>query len=172
MMNVISNPTLINVTFSHNLADLYGGGIFNASDSDPILTNVILWNNLAITGTQIYNTSKQSAPLIYYSDIEGSGGSGSDWDPGLGINGGGNIDVDPLFIDSANDDLHLRPTSPVIDAGNNLSVSVSIDLEGNPRLVNISSIPDTGNGNSPVVDMGAYEVQVHIYLPLVWKSTP
>ncbi|MCD6400346.1 MAG: DUF11 domain-containing protein, partial [Anaerolineales bacterium] len=104
---------------------------------------------------------------ISYSDIQGSGGSSS-WDSSLGTNGGGNIDSDPLFVDpdgaddtagTTDDNLRLSLPSPAIDAGNNYSVTVTTDLDGNPRFVDISSITDTGNGTAPIVDMGAYERQ-------------
>jgi hypothetical protein len=44
-------------------------------------------------------------PLVTYSDVQG------------GHPGQGNIDADPLFLDAANDDYHLLPGSPAIDAG-------------------------------------------------------
>ncbi len=33
------------------------------------------------------------------------------------------------------------------------------DLDGNPRFVDDPDTPDTGFGNPPIVDMGAYEFQ-------------
>jgi hypothetical protein len=39
-----SNPTLINVTFSGNTASS-GGGMAN-NNSNPTLTNVIIWNSV------------------------------------------------------------------------------------------------------------------------------
>jgi hypothetical protein len=68
------------------------------------------------------------------------------------------------------DNLRLQTDSPAIDAGNNASITITTDLDGNPRFVNIPAIPDTGNGSPPLVDMGAYEVQLTtyaIYLPMV-----
>ena len=52
--------------------------------------------------------------------------------------------VNSQFLD---DDLHLQPDSPCIDAGDNGSLppGVTEDLDGAPRIIN-----DT-------VDMGAYE---------------
>ena len=151
------NPTLANVTFSSNSAD-YGGGIYNTDDSNPTLVNTILWGNTALSGgNQVYNISG-STPVISYSDIQGSGGSGAGWDGALGTDGGGNIDADPLFV-SAPANLRLQVTSPAIDAGNNAAVpsGVTADLDGNPRFVDIPAVPDTGNGTPPIVDMGAYE---------------
>ena len=53
--------------------------------------------------------------------------------------------------------------SPAIDAGNNLDVTASTDLDGNPRIVDVPSVPDSGNGTPPIVDMGAYEFQILTY---------
>jgi hypothetical protein len=64
-------------------------------------------------------------------------------------------------VDAANSNLCLQDTSPAIDAGNNAAVptEVTTDLDDNPRFVDIPTVPDTGHGAPPIVDMGAYEVQ-------------
>ena len=157
MVNDFSSPTLTNITFSGNTANEYGGGMSNNNNSNPALTNVILWDNSAPTGPEIYNMSGN--PSISYSDIQGCGGSGSGWNPACGADGGGNIDADPRFVDAANGDLHLYLNSPCIDAGDNTAVPAGIitDLDGNPRFADIPTVPDTGNGTPPIVDMGAYE---------------
>jgi len=172
MFNAFNNrPNLTNVAFSRNSAIADGGGMYNANGSTPTLANVILWGNSAIiSGPQIHNAS--ATPNILYSDIEGSGGSGIGWDSGLGTDGGGNIDDDPLFIDASDGDLHLQSGSPAVDAANNIVVVVSTDRDGNPRFVDIPGVPDTGNGPPPVVDMGPYELQSrrYIYLPSILKN--
>ncbi len=157
-----SSPTLTNVTFSGNSASEKGGGMFNIWNSSPTLTNSILWGNTALVGAEIYNYNDSSTPTIKYSLVEGSGGSGPEWDTSLGTDAGGNIDADPQFVDAANGDLHLQPTSPAIDVGDNGALPADtldldgdgdtveplpLDLDGNPRIVN------------GIVDMGAYEVQ-------------
>ncbi len=35
------------------------------------------------------------------------------------------------------------------------------------RFVDIRSVADTASGTPPIVDMGAYEVQNNIFLPLI-----
>jgi len=55
-------------------------------------------------------------------------------------------------------DYHLQIISPAIDAGDNRAVEVTTDLDGNPRKVDIASVPDIGYGTPPIVDMGPYEV--------------
>jgi len=92
------------------------------------------------------------------SNVQSSGGSGSHWDHALGTDGGGNIDIDPLFMDVSKSDLRLQNASPAIDAGDNSAVpeDITTDLAGNPRFMD-NPVVDTGNGTSPIVDMGAYE---------------
>jgi len=71
-------------------------------------------------------------------------------------------------------DYHLTGGSPCIDAADNDAVPpdtldldgdgdttepIPFDLDGNPRFVDDPATPDTGNGEPPIVDMGAYEFQ-------------
>jgi hypothetical protein len=132
-----SNPNLINVTFSGNTASS-GGGMAN-NNSNPTLTNVIIWNSV---GGSIIDSF--STPDVTYSNIQG------------GYLGTDNINADPLFVDAdgpdnivgtLDDNLRLQSGSPSIDTGNNAAVptGVTTDLEGKPRIQN------------GTVDMGAYE---------------
>lgn len=168
MDNYASSPTLTNVTFSGNSAD-YGGGMHNNGNSSPALRNVILWGDSAPSGPEIYNNFSTAA--ISYSDVQGCGGSGAGWQSACGTDGGGNIDDDPLFVNAAGGDLRLILTSPTIDAGNNAAVLVGVttDLDGKPRFVDIATVPDTGSGTPPIVDMGAYEASsiFLVHLPVV-----
>jgi T5SS/PEP-CTERM-associated repeat protein len=61
--------------------------------------------------------------------------------------GRGNIDVNPIFVNSGAGDYHLQTNSPCINAGNNDYVTASTDFDGNPRVV------------GGTVDLGAYEFQ-------------
>ena len=176
-----SSPTLTNVTFSGNSAGVHGGGMWNYT-SNPTLTNVIMWGNTATNdGQGIYNSS--SNPTISYSDVQNC--KGLIWNPACGNDGGHNKNTDPLFVDAdgadntpgtADDNLRLQLTSPAIDAGNNSAPGLSgvtTDLDGNPRFVDIPTVPDTGSGTPPIVDMGAYEAhKLKIYLPLVLRNIP
>jgi hypothetical protein len=97
--------------------------------------------------------------------------------------GSGNIaNCVPLFVDAdgaddipgtIDDDLRLQPGSPGIDAGSNfalpadtldldgdgdVSEPLPVDINGNPRRVDAPAT-DTGIGDPPLVDMGAYEQQ-------------
>ena len=176
MMIWVGDVHLTNVLFSGNWAGTYGGGL-RIAQVTPILTNVtlsgnwsycgggiellsggvdltnsILWGNYAPTGSQICIEAGQVNAT--YSDIQG------------GYAGEGNINIDPQFTfpitatvaPTTTGDYHLQITSPAIDAGDNRAITVTTDLDGNPRKVDITSVPDTGYGTPPIVDMGSYEV--------------
>ena len=97
--HVNCDPILSNITVSGNYSP-FGAGIFIGSNCYPEIINSIFWNN---TPSEIY----QSGGLITitYSDIQG------------GWAGIGNINFDPLFVNSINGDFHLQESSPCIDAG-------------------------------------------------------
>jgi parallel beta-helix repeat protein/predicted outer membrane repeat protein len=148
---VSSNPNVTNCTFGNNSATGKGGGIDNY-DSNPKLTNCILWGD---EPNEISNNS--SNPSVTYSDVQG--GTGESWF------GEGCIDADPCFVDANNPDpnllnLRLEPDSPCIDTGDTTAVpgGTWADLGGNPRVLDDPLIPDTGVSFSGLtVDMGAYE---------------
>jgi parallel beta-helix repeat protein len=102
MHNTHSNNLwyLNNCTLYGNTANI-GGGL--GIDTSPMiyLINTILWEN---TIDQIY-TFYGSANTIY-SDIQG------------GWTGIGNIDSDPIFVDSNDGNFNLQAGSPCIDSGN------------------------------------------------------
>jgi hypothetical protein len=136
MSNSGSSPVLINCSFSGNFtySEVEGrkdiaGGIHNINNSITTLINCILWGN---NSNQIFNkeTSKTS---VTYSIVQG------------GYTGTGNLNQDPLFVDAANGDLHLKAGSPAIDKGLNSANTTTVDLDGNPRIVN------------GIIDMGAFE---------------
>ena len=98
---------------------------------------------------------------ITYSNITG-GAAGTE-----------NIDEDPLFVDPSMADYRLLAGSPSNDAGSNFLLPndeldldgdsdvtelLPYDLTGNPRQTDDSSAADTGEGSSPIVDMGAFEL--------------
>ena len=167
------NPQVYNSTFCGNQA-VNGGAIGNTNESNLTAGNCIFWGNTATNqGPQWY--SDNSSALIGGCDIQDCGGSGAGWDGALGSDAGGNIDLDPLYITlpnpgadlvwgTADDDygnLRLQGGSPCIDAGANMGVpdEITLDLDGNPRKVDDPATADTGLGDPPIVDIGAYEYQ-------------
>ena len=135
------SPIVTNCTFSGNFAESDGGGIYNQYNSSPTVTNCILWGD---SPDEIFNL--EASPSVTYSDIQG------------GYTGTGNISADPLFVNWANGDFHLRQGSPCIDAGDNLAPALpTTDIDGDGRQIDDPMVPDTGSGAPPIVDMGADE---------------
>ncbi len=179
MYNSNSDATLTNLTLSGNDASGQGGGLYNSS-SDPIIQNSILWANTAVSDPEIANIS--STPTIRNSLVASSGGSGPGWETGLGNDGGGNIDEDPLFErdpspgadgqwNGVNDDygdLRLNESSPAVDAGNRL---FDPDPNNSPPD-SLDDIPNDLAGNGRIsgvqIEMGAYEEQTKLYLPTIF----
>ncbi|MFC4872778.1 MBG domain-containing protein [Negadavirga shengliensis] len=167
-----SNPELTNVTFSGNSANNNGGGIGNDSETTSLLTNVSMHGNTANNnGGAIYSESNAEA-FVRNSIIWGNSATN---DPqvggpasyahslveGMDLTGDGpnNLDgtaISPQFVSEDPEHgeyLHLRVTSPAINAGDNVryeqvgDLENDLDLADNPRLV------------GGTIDMGAYEVQ-------------
>jgi hypothetical protein len=165
--NYASSPSLVNATLSGNEA-VYkgfsfsgkGGGLYNANSSKPLLVNSILWGDGAeVSGTEIYNNDISSTVTMIYSDLQ--------W-PGGVYSGAGNIKADPLFVapitataaPTTTGNYRLQRGSPAINAGLNVSVTVSTDLDGHPRIIGSK------------VDMGAYESALRVYVPLTMRNAP
>ncbi len=125
-----SSPTITNVTIVNNKY-----GIEAYAGAEPDISNCIFWNN---TISDLFQCEAR------YSCIE------------QGVEGQGNINVDPCFVDLANDDYHLLSergrywpahdvwvldniTSPCIDGGD-----PTVDPSGEP-------MPNGGR-----INMGAY----------------
>lgn len=148
-----SSPKLTNVTFSANDAQV-GGAIFNdglgIGDSTPTLVNVILWKDTAPVGSgpEIWNANL-AQPTISYSVVEGSGGSGASWNTSFGVDGGHNLDANPMLGPLQNnggftDTMALLAGSSAIDAGDDGSCPLT-DQRGVTRP------------QGPHCDIGAYE---------------
>ena len=100
-ISINSNPIIENNTIANNIAlGLGGGGIWADVGSMVTISNSILWGN---NPQEIY--IDQATLNITYSDIQG------------GWEGVGNIDADPLFVDSLSGNYHLQSNSPCIDTG-------------------------------------------------------
>jgi hypothetical protein len=130
----------INCSIIANSASL-GGATFTGLTSTLRIANSIVWDNL---GNQFFGPC-----IARYCNITG------------GLEGAGNFDADPLFVDLASGDFHLLAGSPCIDAGNNAKVPADLltDFDGLPRFRNDLGTVDTGAGTAPIVDIGAFEFQ-------------
>ncbi|MCC5787554.1 MAG: hypothetical protein JJU33_12740 [Phycisphaerales bacterium] len=150
-----ADPThrFINSTFADNTASNNGGAI-RAWNTNFIADNSVFAFNTPQNITEGSLGTKQ----VRYSLITG------------GYSGPGNINAEPVFVDRFGPDgvpgtgdevLALDSGSPGIDAGNNTIAAIGRDLDfaGNDRFFDDPGTPNTGVGEAPIIDMGAYELQ-------------
>jgi formylglycine-generating enzyme required for sulfatase activity len=161
-ISTAGNVSIINSTITQNHAPEVGGIKLVWWTESASVANTILWGNTNnVGGGQNGQISEQSGQLdINYSCVEG-------WTGGLG--GVGNTGDDPMFVDelgpdglpgTGDEDHRLRTASTCVDAGNNDAIAEPIDLDGNERFVDHPGVGDTGQGDAPLIDMGAYEWQM------------
>ena len=168
----VGGETMVkNSTLAGNAADDKGGGLCTTSGGITDVSNSIVVLNEAPSDAQIFNIGQQTVTQMTSSNTQGGLG-------GFGVvDGGGNLDADPLFVqpptpgpdgvwgtgDEDLGDLRLAAGSPSIDAGDNALVPFgsNADLDGNVRFFDDPTTVDTGAagalGGSAVVDMGPFE---------------
>jgi hypothetical protein len=114
-----SRPRIVNCTIFGNVAK-YGGGIACYSVDSTIVINCIIRGNTPSRMSDYYSAGL----VVRYSNIEG------------GFPGAGNIDADPVFVDSNGGDFHISAGSPCIDAGDpdHSPYEGKIDIDGDPRI--------------------------------------
>ena len=171
--NYFAVPHIINCTFTGN-STVHGGGAIANYNSTAQVVNSILWGNHAEHMGQEelgYVGDEDVAPVISYSNIRDSGGSGPDWFENRGIDGGNNIDEDPEFILNGDHPYMPAETSPVADAGSNapfeeegVAMGILTDIRGPgfPRIMQPESEEPGG-----IVDMGAYEINDHMVTRII-----
>ncbi|MEQ8766097.1 MAG: choice-of-anchor Q domain-containing protein [Planctomycetota bacterium] len=76
----------------------------------------------------------------------------------VGVDGPGNIQTSPEFLDINQDDYRLACSSPCIDAGDDSVLSLLVDFEGNARRV------DGDSDGTSQIDIGAHEFDAEFRL--------
>lgn len=178
------NPLIINTVFSGNYAGGHGGGLYHQIGLSLVVNSTFSGNRAASRGGMSGGFAHNS---IFWGNRDDDGVNGESQVGGTvtysvvqgGLNGVGNIDSDPQFVTlidawfapTTDGDLRLKDTSPARDAGSNTAVytdvldldgdnnileAIPFDRDGNLRFTD-SAQPDTGEGNAPIVDMGAFE---------------
>ncbi len=151
--NNSSSPTITNSTFSNNIAWQNGGAIYNMNYSSPTITNCILWENNAISGSQIYNHGDNSYPVITYSDIEGGWGSSQPtWNPDYYKSSCEELEFNMNFEDNP-----TATTTRAVRYSSYLSGTLNnYDTTGWDVWDEINKVRGTASGNfGPTNDLGA-----------------
>ncbi len=144
-----ANSLIRNCTIVRNSSSTNETAGILASGGAPSIVNCILWENRGPGGAQGSANQITGTTAVTYSIVEG------------GFAGTGNLGLDPRFEPSPGVVFALRFSSPAVDAGNNagLPAGFTLDWIGNARLVDDTTVPDTGAGAAPIVDIGAVEWQ-------------
>ncbi|MBN1506973.1 MAG: right-handed parallel beta-helix repeat-containing protein [Sedimentisphaerales bacterium] len=180
---------LTNCTFNRNVAEgEETGQALAVRDAVATVANCVFWDHVDAALAQIALTRTVSSTELAVSFCDVLNGASGVIRRGAAtiVWGEGNVETDPRFRDpagadhvagTADDDLHVRPGSPCVDAGDDTAVPmddddlnangnraerVPYDLDGQPRFVDHADTPDTGVADAPlypaVVDIGAYEL--------------
>jgi parallel beta-helix repeat protein len=110
----------------------------------PNIANCIIWNNA--DADDLYNCTATYSCISDCNDANGT----------ENICGDAN---NPSFIDDVNNNYHLGPNSPCIDAGNTALITDAneTDIDGQPRILD-GNEPNKFDPNNPgLVDIGADE---------------
>lgn len=136
--------SITNCTFYGNEAINSSGGAISLSYSTVAITNSIIYNNIEAydIGDNLY-LSQAAVATVNNTNL--SMPSMATVDNYFGEN---NIEVNPLFVDETNFDLHLSTNSECIDAGVDVGLSF--------------------NGNAP--DMGCYETDINDNINTIFAS--
>ncbi len=124
-------------TLTRNSAQGTGGALFCEAGTNVVLSSSVLWSDSASLDPEIHDLSG----VLVATDCDVQGG----WP------GGGNIDLDPIFVDADGEDYRLQISSPCIDAGDATLRTCDQDLAGVPRVL------DGRLSGSQRVDIGALE---------------
>jgi predicted outer membrane repeat protein len=170
-------PTLIvNSTIANNYAHS-GGGIFNWVTTTILITNSTIANNVSISDTtgnitgavQLYNSIVSGGSPLNCGRTITSKGHNLESGNSCGLNAAGDLtNTNPLLMPLGNyggSTWTLLPKlgSPAIDHGDNIGCPAT-DQRGSPR-------PLDGDGDSVAIcDIGAVEVWMNTYLPIVLKN--
>ncbi len=160
-----SSPAIINCTICGNICER-SGGVVLSEFSTATLLNTIIWDNKpcdVVCGSD--ETDWTSTAVLSHCDVGEA--------QGHYLDGGGNISADPLLTRDFLPVLHLLPSSPCIDSGENYFLAhFDTDIARMHRIMY--------GGKSFTVDMGAYEYYINNVelrpaedeATLTWSSLP
>lgn len=164
-VNLVDNTSasIVNSTIVGNSSEGSVAGIYKEGGQAE-LHNSIVWGNTPAnpaSGQPLWADNLLPDGMdIRFTTVEGWGSTDAN-----GANG-----YEPRFVDAAgpdgnpgniDDDYRLAAGSCLIDSGDNGLVPSGADADflRNPRFLDDAGMTDTGLGDAPIVDRGAYEFQ-------------
>ena len=154
------NSEIINCSFYKNIGWHEGGAIRNWNTHTEA-ANCIFWDN----GDEIANNATAMTMVTHSIIDDGSPGNGSITMPS-GVAGNNILDLDPKFIQGAEQNLRLSQTSPAIDAGSSDTTGMKLpsqDPDGRPRVL---LQLDMGSYENPFTGCQDTILIDHLYSPL------
>jgi len=142
------SATVANCTIVENNSTVNATAGLLVSGTSVTIANNIFWDNAGPGGAQNTVNQVSGTSSVTYSIVEG------------GMVGTGNLSTAPSFENVIAGNYRLASGSVGIDAGKNSGVpaGITLDMAGKPRFWDVQSVPDTGSGGMPIVDMGAFEL--------------
>jgi hypothetical protein len=148
---------IFNTTVAQNISEIsergiYGIGVLVIDGNLAAIYNSIIAKNVrrGDGGPDQVNVLSNASVDFINSIVGGSGGS-ANWQLGSDDDNGGNLDIDPQFVDMDAGDFSLGQCSKAIDAGDLSQYPANLisetDLAGNNRVVNNQ------------IDIGAFEFE-------------
>ncbi len=156
----------------------YGGGVYidaGSEQADVHIYNNIFWENTTQVagdmGEDLYISAFSTNNLFSLNLYNNLFSLNASFDPAndsgtdpnilesediyisntLNYNYGGNIKINPSFVDPTTDDYHIQPTSPAKDVGLNSAPFLPLeDIDNEPRIMS--------DADPPAVDIGADEI--------------
>jgi len=176
------NARMLSSTIVGNDGANWGGGLY-CRQGDMIVRNCVITQNTAAQGDEAAVDFSGLLDIDHSALLNGQQGVWMD-DMWADVQWGRVIPDDPRLRDPdgpdgdpatwEDGDYSLAPGSPCIDAGSNLHLPLDpddvdgdrlrvellpVDLAGQERLREEPTVPDSGEGTAPLVDIGAYEYQ-------------
>lgn len=148
---------ILNTTVAQNISEISERGIYGLAvlvidgKQAAIYNSIITQNVRRGEGGPDQLNFLSNATVNFANSIVGGSGGSANWQFGSNEDQGGNLDIDPQFVDTEADDFSLNQCSRAINAGDFDGVAADVisttDLAGNSRVFNNQ------------VDIGAFEFQ-------------